>query len=90
MVSGSPSLAADSDHLSISSHNKTFIGRLARPAGLLAPTIAIYPPGKNFLSMVFLPLRLFVVPISLLKIGVSRILGSIRSLEKDAPASTVG
>ena len=88
-LSGSPSVPALAGYRSISSASKTFMGRLARLAGLFAPTITRYPPGK-FFSKIVLPLirlRLSTMP---RRQGVSRSIGVSFSLLNPCPMSSVG
>ena len=62
---GEPSLPMESLNRSTSSKRAMRIGRMARPEGALAPTMAMKPPAKSFSRVVFDFLRLLLASSSL-------------------------
>jgi hypothetical protein len=66
------------------------LGRIASPAGALAPVMSSWPPG-NCLDRIVFPLsRERAGPTSRRSASQSRIIGATRSFENDSPISTVG
>ena len=87
---GSPSVPADAGYRSTSSISTTLIGREARPAAELAPTIVMCPPG-NVLCRIVFPESLDRASLTFpLSAGVSRSIGASLSFENVCAISRVG
>jgi hypothetical protein len=89
-VTGSPSVPADAGYLSTSSQSTTRMGLDASDAGLFAPQIVRWPPGKLLCNNVLPLSRLRASLILPRSAGVSRNIGARRSFDHASPSSSVG